>query len=287
MDQAVTLRKMYRRAEGAAAPRAAQNSRTTLRGLAVASGKGGVGKTNTVANMAFALTRMGKRTLVFDADMGLGNIHILLGLAPGRNLQHVIAGECSMEEILVKGPGGIDVLPAGSGNRKYNDLTGEEMLTLKTELEAIEKNYDFILFDIGAGISTNVMYFCSAANDIAILTSTEPTAFADAYAIMKVLSREYDKRDFKLIVNSVKSRSEGLSVFNRLSQVSDRFGLNIRIEFLGHIFLDPSVQAAVREQRLFAERYPNSPASKCIVDLASTLVDSMEPAEIRWGRIFA
>jgi len=258
-----------------------------LRGLAVASGKGGVGKTNTVANLGYTLSSMGKRVLVLDADMGLGNIHILLGLAPRYTLQHVISGERGIGEIIIRGPGGLDILPAASGTRKFSNLTGEEMLGLKTELEVLESNYDFILFDLGAGISSNVTYFCSAAKDVAVITSSEPTSFADAYAFMKVLSREFDKRDFKLIVNSVKSKKESLDVFSRLAQVSDRFGLDIRIDLLGHIVHDPVVSTAVRRQTLFAEKYPNSPAAMCINDIADNLVRTLKPAEVRWGKIFS
>ena len=240
-----------------------------------------------MANVAFALKKMGKRVLVFDADMGLGNIHILLGLAPRYNLEHVINGEKTMDEIIMKGPGGIDVLPAGSGRRKYSELAGEEMLILKTELEALEGSYDYILFDIGAGISSNVMYFCSAASEVAIVTSTEPTSFADAYAVMKVLSRDYDKHDFKLIVNSVRNPAEAASICARLEQVADRFGLDIRIELWGHIYFDERVPKAVREQRLFADKYPGSAAAKCVRGIAKTLVSDTLPAQIGWEKVFA
>ncbi len=285
MDQAVTLRRLSQ-GTSFSTPRTASSS-SMLRGLAVASGKGGVGKTNTVANLGYALSSMGKRVLVLDADMGLGNIHILLGLAPRYTLQHVISGERGIEDIIIRGPGGLDILPAASGTRKFSNLTGEEMLTLKTELEVLESNYDFILFDLGAGISSNVTYFCSAAKDVAVITSSEPTSFADAYAFMKVLSRDFDKRDFKLIVNSVKSKKESLDVFSRLSQVSDRFGLDIRIDLLGHIVHDPVVSTAVRRQMLFTEKYPNSPAAMCIYDIADNLVRTLRPAEVRWGKIFS
>lgn len=284
MDQAGALRRM---AKGYTTRRTPDSRTGKLRGIAVASGKGGVGKTNTVANLAFSLKGMGKRVLVFDADMGLGNIHILLGLAPRYSLEHVISGEKSMDEIIIQGPGGIEVLPAGTGHRKYSELTGEEVLTLKTELEILEDRYDYILFDIGAGISSNVMYFCSAASEVAIVTSTEPTAFADAYAMMKVLSRDYDQREFKLIVNSVKSAAEAGTVRDRLDKVADRFGLNIRIDLLGHILYDETVPRAVREQRLFAERYPGAMASQCVGAIAKRLIRDGAPASLEWEKVFA
>ncbi|VAX22997.1 Flagellar synthesis regulator FleN, partial [hydrothermal vent metagenome] len=182
-------------------------------------------------------------------------------------------------------PGGIEILPASSGAREFSELTGEEKLALKTELEALEENYDFILFDIGAGISSNVMYFCSAASEIAVITTGEPTAFADAYALIKVLSRSYDTHNFKLIVNNVKTSYEGENVKSRLEKVADRFGLNVRLDFLGHIPTDDSVSRAVRSQRLFIEAYPNSKAAEAIRRIASRLIISRDPVEsIGWEK---
>jgi len=284
MDQAGSLRKV---AASGHAQHPPSGHGGKLRALAVASGKGGVGKTNIVANLAYTLNAMGKRALVFDADMGLGNVHILLGLTPKYNLEHVISGRKKMEDVVVKGPGGIEILPAGSGHRKYSELTGEEMLALKTELEVLESRYDFILFDIGAGISSNVMYFCSAASEVAVITSTEPTSFADAYAIMKVLSRDYDQHDFKLVVNNVKNAFDAANIHNRLERVAERFELNIRIDLLGHIPYDESVPKCVKEQRLFAEWYPNSPASQCVRKIAKKLTKAPSPTGVGWSRVFA
>ncbi len=282
MDQAGSLRRMARGINGKIKAGASYGK---LRGLAVASGKGGVGKTNTVANLAYALKREGKRALVFDADMGLGNIHILLGVAPRYNLDNVLSGEKTLDEIILHGPGGIEILPASSGAREFSELTGEEKLALKTELEALGENYDFILFDIGAGISSNVMYFCSAASEIAVITTAEPTAFADAYALIKVLSKNYDTHNFQLIVNNVKTSYEGENVKSRLEKVADRFGLDVRLDFLGHIPTDDSVSRAVRSQRLFIEAYPNSKAAEAIRRIASRLIISREPVEsIGWEK---
>ncbi len=282
-DQADSLRQNS--AGTGLAPSA--NKSGTIRGIAVASGKGGVGKTNTVANLAYILARQGKRTLVFDADMGLGNMHILMGLAPRYNIQHVMDGLKSMEDIILPGPGGFDVLPAGSGHRHYSELNGEEMLALKTELESLESKYDYILFDIGAGISANVMYFCSAASEIVVVTSTEPTSFADAYALIKVLARDYDKHEFRLIVNSAKTRQEANLVHSRLEMVADRFGLNTRIDMLGWVAMDDSVSKAVRSQKLFAQQYPNSRASVCIKDIADNILTSSAQASIDWEHVFS
>ncbi len=284
MDQAGSLRRLARAGRQNAPAKAGANS---LRGIAVASGKGGVGKTNTVANLAYVLKAMGKRSLVFDADIGLGNIHILLGLAPRYNLEHVISGEKTMDEVIMRGPGGIEILPASTGQRQFSALDGEEKLTLKTELEALEEDYDFILFDIGAGISSNVMYFCSAASDVVVVTTPEPTAFADAYALIKILSRDYARHEFKIIVNNVKSAMQADNVCDRLEKVADRFGLDARIESLGYIFYDESAPKAVLAQRLFAEMYPGSKAGQCIRKIAKNLIKMSEPANIEWDKALA
>jgi flagellar biosynthesis protein FlhG len=285
-DQAESLRRMARATvRDIDGPNDARGRR--IRGLAVASGKGGVGKTNTVGNLAYQLKAMGKRPLVFDADMGLGNIHILLGLSPRYNLQHVMSGEKRLEEVIITGPGGIEVLPAGSGQRAFSEMSGEEMLALTTELEALEDRYDIVLFDIGAGISANVMYFCSAADEVAVLTNSEPTAFADAYALMKVLSRDYDRKEFRLIVNSVKTGSEADMVHRRLEAVAHHFGLSIKIDLLGWIAADEAVGMSVREQKLFCQRYPNSRASQSLKRLADAVIATSGAAGVDWNKMFA
>ncbi|MBI3814046.1 MAG: MinD/ParA family protein [Nitrospinae bacterium] len=278
MDQAGTLRKMAKAVKESKGFQDIRDRGKTgnfmTRGIAVASGKGGVGKTNLVANVAYNLTKLGKKVLVFDADVGLGNIHILLGLMPKHTLQNV--------DIMMEGPGGIKILPASSGNKKYSELTTGEKLVLKAELESLENDFDFIIFDIGAGISSNVMYFCTGAQEILIVSTPEPTSFADAYAIMKVLSRDYARNSFKLVVNSVKSKEEGLDVFNRLNKVADRFQLNISMNYLGHILDDDNVTRSVREQRLFSEKYPNSPASVCVRSITREIITANIEQGLEW-----
>jgi flagellar biosynthesis protein FlhG len=281
MDQAETLRKMR---SGSSAD--AGTLKQHVKGIAVASGKGGVGKTNIVANMALELSRKGHRVLIFDADMGLGNIHILLGIAPRFNVAHVLTGVKKLKEILIDGPNGIKILPASTGNKKYSELTAEEKLVLKSELEVVQDDFDYILFDIGAGISANVMFFCSAAQDIIVIASPEPTSFSDAYAMMKVLSRDYKVKSFHLIVNSCRDRQEATHIYKRLVMVSDKFSLGIRIDFLGHIVMDACVSQAVRKQRLFTDLFPGAEASKNIVGIVDTLVKTVGTGGVEWDNIF-
>ncbi|MFQ5432803.1 MAG: MinD/ParA family protein [Nitrospinota bacterium] len=280
MDQAGTLRKIKTTSHTAG------TVNQHLKGVAVASGKGGVGKTNVVANMAFKLASQGNRVLVFDADMGLGNIHILLGMAPQFNVGHVLTGTKKLKDILVKGPGGIMILPASTGNKKYSELAAEEKLVLKTELEVLQDDFDYILFDIGAGISANVMFFCSAVQDVVLVASPEPTSFSDAYVVMKVLSRDHRVNRFKLIINSCRNRKEAINVFQRLVMVSDKFGLGIKMDFLGHVLFDDSVPRAVYKQRLFCDAYPAAEASKNIGNIVDTLVKTVSRGELAWGDVF-
>lgn len=260
--QAETLKRM-----------AAGRAKTSpLRVLAISSGKGGVGKTNVVTNLAYALSKRGKKVLIFDADMGLGNIHILLGLAPKFNLEQVFSGQKSVEDIIVQGPVGIEILPASSGVQELTQLNHEARLMIFEEFDRVSENYDFLIFDTGAGISSNVTYFCSAAHEILLIATTEPTSLTDVYALMKVLYQKHNQKYFRLIVNSVKSEKEALEVFRHLAAVTDKFLSHVSVEYLGYILNDANVPKAVRQQRAFMELYPYSKVSHCILDLCDKLL---------------
>jgi flagellar biosynthesis protein FlhG len=274
--QAETLKRMV-----------AQNDKKhPLRVLAISSGKGGVGKTNVVTNLAYSLCKQGERVLVFDADMGLGNIHILLGLAPKYNLEHVLSGQKTVAEIVVEGPVGIKILPAGSGVQELTDLTHAARMVLLEEFDRISQDYDFLIFDTGAGISSNVTYFCSAANEIILIATTEPTSLTDVYALMKVLYQKHNQKYFRLIVNSVKSEKEALEIYRHLSAVTDKFLSHVSVEYLGYILNDPNVSKAVRQQRAFMELYPHSKVSQCISELCRKIVGEKLPSAGEYDRPF-
>ena len=242
-----------------------------LRVLAVSSGKGGVGKTNIVANLAYALSKRGKKVLVVDADLGLNNIDILLGLASKKHIGHVLSGESNVEDIILQGPEGIHVLPAGDGLQELTQLETEKKMVLMDELDRVSRNYDYLIFDTGAGISPNVTFFCSAAHETILVATTEPTSLTDVYALMKVLHNKHSQKHFRLIVNSVVSEREAQGVFRNLTAVTDRFLKGVSVEYLGHIFQDPNVPKAIRQQKAFLEIYPFSKFSGCINKLAEKI----------------
>jgi flagellar biosynthesis protein FlhG len=248
--------------------------------IAVTSGKGGVGKTNVVANLGYALTRMNKRVLVLDADIGLANIDVLLGLSPRYNLQHVLSGEKSISEIIIQGPGGMKILPASSGIQELSDLSKDQKLCLLSALNSLHDETDVMLIDTSAGISSNVMYFNLAAQEILIVVSPEPTSITDAYAMMKVLSLKYSANHFRLLVNSVKSAEEAKEVFNNLSLVGQKF-LNLSIDYWGYIEKDEHMVKAVRRQKALIELYPHSPASKCFSELAKKVCENRSTTSSR------
>jgi len=244
--------------------------RKTIRTIAVASGKGGVGKTNITANLAIGLSRMNNRVLVFDADLGLSNIDVILNLANKYNINHLFKGEKQLKDLIVEGPGGIQVLPASSGIQELTELDEFQRLRLIEEFESYDNGIDYLLIDTSSGISSNVAFFCMAAQEIVIVTSAEPTAMTDAYALMKVLFTKYQEKNFKVLVNSVKNEKEGTDVFRRLSTAAERF-LSISLDYIGFIPLDSSVPKAVRQQRAFLDMYPDCEASKSILKITDRI----------------
>ncbi|MDY6791193.1 MAG: MinD/ParA family protein [Thermodesulfobacteriota bacterium] len=235
--------------------------------IAITSGKGGVGKTNIVANLGLALSKLGKKVIILDADLGLGNLDVLLGLAPKYNLSHVISGEKSMREIILKGPGDVEILPASSGIQELTQLSEQQKIQILTKLDLLIDSVDVLLIDTAAGISTNVLDFNATAQEILIVVSPEPTSLTDAYALMKVLSLKYAEKHCKLVVNQAASDQEGREIYRQLNIVAERF-LDISVEYFGCILMDEKVTKSIRRQKIVLELYPDSPASRCFGMLA-------------------
>jgi flagellar biosynthesis protein FlhG len=238
--------------------------------ITVTSGKGGVGKTNVVANLAVALSRAGKEVLVMDADLGLGNIDVLLGLTPKYTLEHVLAGSHHLSDIVIPGPAGIHVLPASSGLPQLTSLSDEQQLLLQSELEDVAKTVDVLLIDTGAGISPNVTYFASAAQETVVVISPEPTSLTDAYALIKVLCRQHRERRFRVLVNMAKSQRDAMQTFRKLDAAADRF-LHINLDYMGYIPFDDYLPMAVIEQKAVTECFPASPSSRAFSQLAGQI----------------
>ena len=244
----------------------------TVRTIAIASGKGGVGKTNITASLAIALRKLNKKVMIFDADLGMSNIDVVLNLATKYNIDHLFKGEKKLKDLIVEGPHGVKVLPASSGIQELTALDEFQRLRLIEEFEAYDESVDYLLIDTSSGISSNVAFFCMAAQEILVVTSAEPTALTDAYALMKVLFTKYQEKNFKVLVNNVKDEREAMEVYNRLSTATERF-LSISIDYMGYVPHDESVLKSVRQQRAFMDRYPNSEASRSLTAITKKIDD--------------
>jgi flagellar biosynthesis protein FlhG len=241
-----------------------------VRVISVTSGKGGVGKTVCVANLAVIMSKQGYRVLVIDADLGLANIDLHFGLNPKFNLNHFFAGEKKLEEILVEAREGIMILPAGSGLQDFTHLDSGQQIHFIEEIDLLHDRFDVVLIDTEAGISENVTYFNLAAQIIIVVTTPEPTAISDAYALMKLLSTRFSEKRFKLIVNSVSSESEALDVYHKLTLVGNRF-IDISIDFLGGIPLDKRFTDSVRKQKTLVEMFPQAKPSLAFAEIIENI----------------
>lgn len=280
MDQATGLRSLVEdhmaehKSMQAAPEREAitGHAQKQIRVISVTSGKGGVGKTSVVANLALALGQMDQRVLVLDADLGLANLDVMLGLNPRYTIDHLLRGEKRLEEIIVSGPGGFQLLPAASGIPELTELDNSQRLLLLDELDALKDRFDVLLIDTGAGISSNVMYFNYAATEKIVLVTNEPTSLTDAYALIKVLTSRYQQKRFKILVNAARNAEEANRIYRHLSLVVDQFLGSPSLDYLGWIPFDRHMPASVRKQKTVIEQFPQAEASRQILNLAKTLM---------------
>lgn len=236
--------------------------------IAVTGGKGGVGKTTVTANLAVALADRGRRVLVLDADLGLANIDVLLGLQPRFNLSHVLTGERTLDEVIVEGPKGIRVVPASSGVRQMANLGNLEHAGLIRAFSELSHDLDVMLVDTSAGIHDSVLTFARAAQHVLVVVCDEPASLTDAYALIKVLSRDQNVRRFRVLANQTRTLGEGRELYQKLVRVCDRF-LDVTLEYAGSIPHDEFVRRAIQRQTAVVETYPGCVATQGFKNLAA------------------
>jgi flagellar biosynthesis protein FlhG len=273
-DQASRLRDIVADTHAADTPRRPPRARV----IAITSGKGGVGKSNVSVNLAVKFASCGKEVVLLDADLGLANADVLCNVDLPSNLAHVIARRKTIMEVMVRAPGGFGLIGGASGLARMADLTDYDRQRVVDSLADLEEQTDLILIDTGAGISPNVLSFTRAADHVLVVTTPEPTAITDAYAVIKVLCRDKKDKPISLLVNQVRNPQEAQVVYDRISAVARHF-LGVHILSAGHVCSDPLVQAAVRRRVPFLISSPESPAAKCISAVASRLEGSIGPVD--------
>ncbi|GAB4443171.1 MAG: MinD/ParA family protein [Turneriella sp.] len=265
MDQASTLRQMVGKSEPG----------TTTQIITLTSGKGGVGKSTISVNLGLALAAAGKKVLLFDADLGLANVNVLLGVVPKFNLYHVIKGHKELEDIIIRTPEGLDIIAGASGYSMLANLSDKERNNLVSAFEKLS-GYDIMLIDTGAGVSSNVVGFTLPADKVIVVTTPEPTAITDAYGIIKSIVLVAPDKNIKLLVNRATSSLEGKKVAERVINISSQF-LNVRVENLGFIYDDDSVPKSIRRQKPFYQLFQNCKAAACLDIVASRILEQELP----------
>lgn len=246
------------------------------------SGKGGVGKSNFTLNFALTLKAMGKRVLLFDADIGMANIDVLMGVSARYNLYHLLKREADIEQIIQYGPNSLPFIAGGSGMDELFTLSESDLDYFTNQIALIADSMDYILFDTGAGLSKETMKFITSADDCLVVTTPEPTAITDAYALMKVVNRSYPETSFKLIVNKAGDEREAIATSDKIRMAASRF-LQLDISYLGHISSDAHVVQAVKRQTPFTLAFPNCIAAKDIHRLALSYltIDSKKTTKVQ------
>ena len=276
MDQAERLRQIIdnlKQRQILGSEKAASNvAKKTAKVITVTSGKGGVGKTNVTVNLAIALSDMGNRVTILDADFGLANIDVLLGIIPKYTLLNVLHDDKNIFEVLSEGPRNIKFLSGGSGMEELVKLDSEQIEKFLSKISLLDRLSDVILIDTGAGLSDSVMSFVMAADEVILVTTPEPTSITDAYALIKMVANRDKNKKIRVIVNRAENENEAQDILNKLSLVTSRF-LELKLEPLGYINFDDTVIKAVKMQKPFALSFPKCQASKQIKDIGSKIME--------------
>jgi flagellar biosynthesis protein FlhG len=255
-DQAAGIRKM--------------NSPNPVKVIAITSGKGGAGKSNLSVNLGIALAQSGRRVAILDADMGLANVDILLGIYPKFNLSHVLTGEKTLAEIIQVGPAGLKVIPGASGIQKMAELSVSEQAAMIHAFSELDQDLDVLIVDTAAGISAGVVNFTRACQEIIVVVCDEPTSLTDAYAFIKLLNRDYKLSNFHVITNMVKTAQQGQALFQKLTKVTDHY-LDVTLRFIGAVPHDPNLGKAVQKQSPVVIAFPDTKATIAIKEIAGRI----------------
>ncbi len=292
MDQASGLKQLMQQVLGpeatdpslaATAAAGALSAGGRTRVLAVAGGKGGVGKSCVAVNLGMTLSMAGHDVMLLDADLGLANVDVLLGLQPVRNLGHLVDGNCSLADLVLQAPQGLKVVPATSGTRRMAQLSTAQHAAVIRAFDDYPSPPDYLLIDTAAGLSDSVTMFASAADEVIVVLCDEPASLTDAYALIKVLSREYDVERFQVVANMVRGADDGRRVFEKLARVTSRF-LDVPLTYMGMVPADEHVRQAVRRQKAVVDAWPGSRATAAFKNLAK-VADKWSVSETRQGRI--
>lgn len=267
MDQADQLRKLVNKQK---------KVRKVSRVITVTSGKGGVGKSTLTVNLAIAMSRMGKRVIILDADFGLANVEVMLGIRPAYNLADLMFRGKELKDIITEGPEGIGFISGGSGIQELSRLTRDQVIYLVQKLYELDELADIILVDTGAGIADTVLEFVSASNEVLVVATPEPTSITDAYALLKTLNRksDFDKENtsIKMVANRIKDAEEGDALHRKLGVVVDKF-LGINVEYMGGIMNDANCQKAIMQQEPIMMSFPNSTTAVSVEKIAAGLLN--------------
>lgn len=243
------------------------NAANPLRVIAITGGKGGIGKTTISINLAIAFAKLRKKVLLFDADLGLANVDVMLGLNPNKNINDVLSGKSNLHDVCIQGPHGIKIIPSASGVPKMADLKSSESIELIRSFSSLTDKVDIMIVDLASGISNQVMDFTHAAQDVLVVICNDPASLMDSYAVIKVLHQKYARSRFGIIVNKVKSPYEGYDVFSKFQIATSKF-INISLHYLGHIPQDDYIGIAARDRVSLVDKFPQSNAAISINNVA-------------------
>lgn len=274
MDQAQRLRELIKQENNDFEEVKKNSNIKNSKIITISSGKGGVGKSNIVVNLAIALSDMGNKVLIFDADMGMSNDHLLIGKNPKYNVFDIVYKGMDIRETILEGPCGIHLISGGTSLNKIDTLSEEERKIFLEKVFSLNE-YDFVLIDTGAGVNKNILSFIACSDEFIVVTTPEPTALTDAYSLVKVIKHFEIKNSAHLIVNKVFNKNEGILTYEKFSTVVKKF-LNIHVEFLGYIYEDKKLVESVRSQVPVYVKFPNSNFSFCIKSVSKKIMEIMQ-----------